>query len=219
VQCLHDYSIPLTLSTTVAKVHGRDRVEAVEVAPVDKDFKPLPGKSRRIECDTLLLSVGLIPENELSRALGVAFDPVTRGPLVDSTMMTSKPGIFACGNVLHVHDLADYVTEESLVAGRYAGLYATGTIPARDELHLVRGPKVRYALPHTLARDREHRVYLRVLHPMENCRLLVGGGKVYSRKLRIAHPAEMIQVKLTPDMLAQATGPELTIDVVQEGQA
>jgi NADPH-dependent 2,4-dienoyl-CoA reductase/sulfur reductase-like enzyme len=133
VQCLHDYDIPLHLSTTVAEIHGQERVEKVTVAPVD-GFTPDPSRGWEIECDTLLLSIGLIPDNELSRNLGLRLDPVTSGPIVNSGMETSRPGIFACGNVVHIHDLVDFVSQEAELAGRNAGRYATGQLPPADNI-------------------------------------------------------------------------------------
>ncbi len=126
VQCLHDFNIPLKLSHTVVEIHGRDRVEGVTVAAVDENRKPLPGTGEYVECDTLLLSVGLIPENEITREAGIKIDPVTAGPYVDEYMETSMPGVFACGNVVHVHDLVDNVTIQAELAGRSAALLARG---------------------------------------------------------------------------------------------
>lgn len=138
VQCLQDYDIPLYLSHTVVDIIGRERLEAVTVAQVDAQRKPVAGTEKRFECDTLLLSVGLIPENELSLGAGVALSPATNGAVVDNSLQTSVPGIFACGNVLHVHDLVDHVSEESFVAGRAAAAYVQGNawqgrpIPVKD---------------------------------------------------------------------------------------
>ena len=124
VQCLEDFDIPLYLKSTVIQVHGEDRIEGVTIAEVDEAWNPIAGTERYIECDTLLLSVGLIPENELSTQAGVAIDPVTNGPIVNESLMTNIPGVFACGNVLHVHDLVDNVSKEAERAGRFAGRYA-----------------------------------------------------------------------------------------------
>lgn len=131
VQCLDDYGIPLMLSHTVTEIHGRERVEGVTVARVDAQRRPVPGSEQRLDCDTLLLSVGLIPENELSKAAGVELSPATSGPLVDDALQTSVPGIFACGNVLHVHDLVDYVSEEATRAGRSAAEHASAASGAK----------------------------------------------------------------------------------------
>ena len=130
VQCLEDFDIPLHLESTVTEIHGDDRLEAVTIAKVDENWRPIPGTEQKIECDTLLLSVGLIPENELSSGAGVELDPVTNGPKVDDTLMTSIPGVFACGNVLHVHDLVDNVSKEAERAGAFAAQYALDKLPA-----------------------------------------------------------------------------------------
>jgi len=212
VQCLDDFGIPLHLSTTVARIHGRDRVEAVTVAPVDEAFRPCLDRAWDVPCDTLLLSIGLIPENELSQSLGIALDVVTQGPVVASTMETSLPGVFACGNVLHVHDLVDFVTEESLRAGRFAGEYACQVRRPRDTIQLVPGRNVRYCLPHGLSPEREHTLYMRATCRMEPCTLRV--GDLLEKKLRFVVPAEMISLQLGPDVLERFRGEHLTIDLV-----
>lgn len=214
VQCLEDYDIPLHLSTTVTAIHGRDRVEAVTVAPVDEHMEPLLDKAWDIDCDTLLLSIGLIPENELSRSIGVTLDVVTGGPVVASTMETSLPGVFACGNVLHVHDLVDFVTDEALRAGKYAGEWARGIGRPRDTISLVPGQNVRYCVPHTLSPDRRQVVYMRCKDKMQPCRLRV--GDLLEKKLRFVIPAEMISLKLRPSLLEKFYGDRLTIDIVPE---
>jgi NADPH-dependent 2,4-dienoyl-CoA reductase/sulfur reductase-like enzyme len=134
--CLHDFDIPLHLSTTVVGIHGRERVERVTVAPVDDRRQPLVERSWDVPCDTLLVSVGLIPENELSRQLNLRLDPVTNGPVVTSTMETSRDGVFACGNVVHIHDLVDFVSDEARLAGRHAGLRALGRPAPGDNVRL-----------------------------------------------------------------------------------
>ena len=212
VQCLHDFDIPLHLSTTVVHIHGRDRVEKVTVAPVDDAFKPLMDKQWDIPCDTLLLSIGLIPENELSQQLNVRLDPVTGGPVVNSTMETCVDGVFACGNVVHIHDLVDFVTQEALLAGRYAGGYVTGTRPPADNIRLIPGDNVAYCVPHTISSDREHTVYLRVRRPLEKSSLRL--GEVYERKLRYVFPAEMITLKVRPAILQKFHGDSLPVHVV-----
>ena len=153
VQCLDDFGIPLKLSTTVVDIHGKERVEGVTLAKVDEKRKPIPGTEEYIPCDTLLLSVGLIPENELSGKLGVDMCPVTSGPDVNESLETSIPGVFACGNVLHVHDLVDYVSQEAEKAGKYAALYIKGEIrnPSGEEtVRLVAKNGVRYTVPQNL---------------------------------------------------------------------
>ena len=213
VQCLHDFEIPLHLSTTVVDIRGRDRVEAVTVAPVDQQLRPIPQQSWEIPCDTLLLSIGLIPENELSRQLNLRLDPTTNGPIVDSRMETSRDGIFACGNVVHIHDLVDFVSQEAMLAGRNAGRYITGDRPPADNIRLVPGENVAYCVPHTISTDREHTVYLRVRKPMEQCS--VRFGDAYEKKLRYVFPAEMVSVKMRPRFLENFHGDSMRVDVVK----
>lgn len=211
VQCLDDFDIPLHLSTTVAYIHGRDRLEKIRVAPVDSSLKPDVARGRDVECDTLLLSIGLIPENELSQSLGIGLDVTTGGPIVSSTLQTSMPGLFACGNVLHVHDVVDYVTQESLLAGRYAGEWAQGLRRPKDNIQLVPGNNVRYCLPHTLSPERGHTIYLRCKKAMTPC--LIRVGDILEKKLRFVVPAEMIMLKLGPSLLDKFHGDSLRIDI------
>lgn len=150
VQCLNDYNIPLKLSHTVVDIEGKERVTGVTIAEVDSHRKPIPGTEEHYDCDTLLLSVGLLPENELSRGAHVAICPVTSGPVVDDTLQTSQDGIFACGNVLHVHDLVDYVSEEATLAGKNAALYVLNGKQEKQEIPLVAADGVRYTVPQTL---------------------------------------------------------------------
>jgi NADPH-dependent 2,4-dienoyl-CoA reductase/sulfur reductase-like enzyme len=219
VQCLEDFGIPLHLSTTVAYIHGRDRLEKVTVAPVDKDFKPDMSKAWDVECDTLLLSIGLIPENELSQSLGLRLDVVTGGPIVSSTLETSMPGVFACGNVLHVHDLVDFVTRESLLAGRFANEWAQEVRRPKDNILLVPGDNIRYCVPHSLSPEREHTIYMRCKEPMKPCRIRV--GNLLEKKLRVVVPAEMITLKIKPDLLDKFHDDALRIDIlpVEEGES
>ncbi|BCV25882.1 NAD(P)/FAD-dependent oxidoreductase [Gelria sp. Kuro-4] len=225
VQCLHDYDIPLHLNHTVVEIHGRERVEAVTVAKVDEKLQPIPGTERRIPCDTLLLSVGLIPENELSRDARIELDPVTGGPVVSDEMETSLPGIFACGNVVHVHDLVDNVTRESRLAGEGAARLVQGRQPGGPVLATRAGEGVRYVVPHRLhlanLAERETTLYMRVREPAEHVRIeaSVGGERVLSVRERVVRPAEMVSVKLPPGSLpADCTGTELTLSVVKEGE-
>ncbi len=211
VQCLHDFDIPLHLSTTVVEIHGRDRVEKVTVAPVDDQLRPDLSKAWDIPCDTMLLSIGLIPENELSRRIKLRLDPVTTGPQVASTMETSVDGIFACGNVVHVHDLVDFVSQESELAGTGAGEYVTGHRRPADNIRLVPGDNVTYCVPQTISTDREHTVYLRVRHPERKC--TIHFGDVYRRKLAYVFPAEMVTVKLQPRVLQAFHGDTLNVRV------
>jgi pyruvate/2-oxoglutarate dehydrogenase complex dihydrolipoamide dehydrogenase (E3) component len=151
VQCLHDYDIPLLFSHTITDIAGRERLEAVTISAVDEKLNPIASSQRVVPCDTLLLSVGLLPENELSAKAGIELSPVTGGPLVDSRLQTSIEGIFACGNVLHVHDLVDYVSEESALAGRQAARYAQGERWSGRAIALKAGPGVRYVVPAGIA--------------------------------------------------------------------
>jgi NADPH-dependent 2,4-dienoyl-CoA reductase/sulfur reductase-like enzyme len=217
VQCLHDFDIPLHLSTTVAFIHGQDRVKKVTVAPVDERMRPQMKEAWDIDCDTVLLSIGLIPENELSRALNLRMDPVTNGPVVTSAMETSKDGIFACGNVVHIHDLVDYVTQESLLAGRSAGRFAAGNPQAPDNVRLLPGDNVAYCVPHTISTEREHTIYMRTRKPIENC--IVRLGDTYEKKVRYVFPAEMVSLKLKPQFLEKFHGDSLRIDILPQDQA
>ena len=192
VQCLHDFDIPLHLSTTVTRIHGRERVEKVTVAPVDVHLRPIADRSWDVPCDTVLVSIGLIPENELSRQLRLRLDPVTWGPVVTSSMETSRDGVFACGNVVHIHDLVDFVSAEAALAGRAAGLHATGRPEPIDNIRLVPATNVSYCVPQTVSTDRQHTVYLRVRRPLERSVLRLrdlDGEVLYERKLRYVVPA------------------------------
>ncbi len=212
VQCLHDFDIPLHLSTTVAEIRGRDRVEGVTIAPVDDRLRPVMERSWEETCDTLLLSIGLIPENELSRQLGLRIDPVTNGPVVTSTLETTRAGVFAAGNVVQIHDLVDHVSQEAAVAGRHAGEFVTGQAPPADNIRLVPGENVASCVPHTISTDREHTVYLRVRRPLEKSWLRL--GDVHQKRLRYVVPAEMVSLKVRPRVLERFHGDSLKIDVV-----
>lgn len=217
VQCLQDFEIPLHLSTTVIEIHGRDRVESVTVAPVDAELRPRPELARNVACDTLLVSIGLIPENELSQQLRLRMDPATRGPVVNSTMESSRPGIFACGNVVHIHDLVDFVSAEAALAGRYAGQYVVGATPSADNIRLQPGENVAYCVPQSLSTERDHTVYLRTRWPLEACalRLVKADGEIlYEKKLRYVFPAEMVNLVLRQAILQRFQGGMLRVDVV-----
>ncbi len=216
VQCLHDFAIPLHLSTTVVAVHGRDRVEQVTVAPVDDHLQPRLAKAWEFACDTLLISVGLIPENELSRQLQLVIDPATGGPKVTSTMETSCRNIFACGNVVHIHDLVDFVSEEAAIAGRFAGLAACGQRPGPDDIAVQAGENVASCVPQTLSSARGQVVYLRVRRSLERCTLrLIDGDDacIYERKLRYVCPAETVTLKLKPPILAKCASGSVRVEV------
>jgi NADPH-dependent 2,4-dienoyl-CoA reductase/sulfur reductase-like enzyme len=198
VQCLRDFDIPLYLSSQTTCVFGNDRVEGIEVTPVENGALA-PDKSFRIDCDTVLLSVGLIPENELSRAAGVELNSVTNGPSVDSCLMTNIDGVFACGNVLHVHDLADWVCEESRRAGRYAAQWLRGERPAL-QIRARAGSHVRYVNPARIAPDRENHIYLRSMVVKNDAvlELRLDNRVLRSKKERHVQPSEMISVKIGP---------------------
>ncbi|MFN3979637.1 MAG: NAD(P)/FAD-dependent oxidoreductase [Caldilinea sp.] len=217
VQCLHDFDIPLHLSTTVVEIHGRDRVEKVTVAPVDANLRPQMERAWDVPCDTLLISIGLIPENELSEQLRLRIDPMTNGPVVTSTMECSRNGVFACGNVVHIHDLVDFVSAEAMLAGRSAGRYVAGAAPPADNVRLLPGENVAYCVPHTISTEREHTIYMRTRRPLEACslRLTDSEGKViYEKKLRYVFPAEMVNLKLRPAILHHFHNGALRVDVV-----
>ena len=203
VQCLDDYGIPLKLSHTVVDIRGKERVTGVTIAQVDKSGRPIPGTEEDYECDTLLLSCGLIPENELSRSAGVEMSPVTSGPLVNESLETSIEGVFACGNVLHVHDLVDFVSEEAAAAGRNAAVYVKGERTAAEGKVVRMNPTdgVRYTVPASIRPDRmdEHlTVRFRVGGVYKNCYVCVyfDDECVSRRKRPVVAPGEMEEVKL-----------------------
>ena len=198
VQCLEDFDIPLFLSTTVHEIHGKERLEGVTVAQVDENRQVIEETKRYIPCDTLLLSVGLIPENELTRGAGVPIDPITNGALVDENCQTRVPGIFACGNVLQVHDLVDYVSEEAERAGLGAVGYVNGNISSGHTVATQAGPGVRYVLPQAVHTGKEVNLFLRVTQPFGKCRFTVtAGDRVLATAKRImAAPGEMEKLTL-----------------------
>ena len=212
VQCLDDFGIPLLLSHTVVRIEGQKRVEAVVIAEVDGRGKPIPGTEVTYPCDTLLLSVGLIPENELSLSAGVELSPVTRGPVVNEILETNIPGIFAAGNVLHVHDLVDYVSQEAAVAGRNAAAFVAGNLDEEvGEIPLVATDGIRYTVPQSIDPSRmadELVVRFRVGNVYENRYISVyfDDERVKHLKRSILAPGEMEQVKLKKAELAAKPG-------------
>lgn len=211
--CLDAFGIPLHLSTTVTRVIGHDRMEAVEVSQVDERLAPIPGTERIIPCDTLLLSVGLIPENELSVAAGVELDPRTRGAVVDQSLQASVPGIFACGNVLHVHDLADNVTTESERAGAAAAAYALGGGAETDavadtgcELTVSPAGIVGYALPGRITAVALTKLNFRVRRPVDAAcvRILADGEELFAGKVRAFKPSVMESFPLPAKVIQHA---------------
>ena len=211
--CLDDFGIPLHLSTTVTRVIGHDRVEAVEVSQVDERLAPIPGTERIVPCDTLLLSVGLIPENELSVAAGVELDPRTRGAVVDQSLQTGVPGIFACGNVLHVHDLADNVTNESERAGAAAAAWALGAVgtaagaaDAGCELTVSPAGIAGYALPGRITAVALTKLNFRVRRPVDaaRVRILAGDKELFAGKVRPFKPSVMESFPLPAKVIQRA---------------
>lgn len=216
VQCLDDQDIPLYLSHTVVCIKGDERVEGVTVARVDENLRPIPGTEWDIQCDTLLLSIGLIPENELSLEAGVKLDAITGGPVVTDEMETSIPGIFACGNVVHIHDLVDNVTREAWTAGEGAARLVTGQQPVGAAIRTRAGDGIRYVVPQQVhvqnLADRDVRLFMRVTRPAENVRVeaVIGGEVVFSKFQRVVRPAEMVALtipagKITGQAMAAAT--------------
>ena len=213
VQCLDDFGIPLKLSHTVVDIEGKERVTGVTIAEVDAHMKPIPGTEEHYDCDTLLLSVGLLPENELSRGMGVELSPVHRGPVVNESLMTSIPGVFAAGNVLHVHDLVDYVSEEARAAGIHAAAYVRGdyTLDASKEIPVTFEGGPRYTVPETIDPSRVTDrlvVRFRVGSVMRDKKVNVylDGNCVLSRPRRVMAPGEMEEVLLTRRMFEAHPG-------------
>ena len=219
VQCLNDYGIPLYLSHTVTEIHGKDRLSGVTVTKVDANRKPIPGTEIFFDCDTLLLSVGLIPENELSQAAGVKLSDVTAGAEVDDLLQTNIPGIFACGNVLHVHDLVDHVSNESAKAGHAAVGYVRGQIGQADVWQVRDGQGVRGVVPQAIRKGGQQAVELmfRPVGVYRNavCYVNCGDKVIAKKKASIFTPGEMAVVKLTAEMISKIDG-DLTVTVEAE---
>ena len=219
VQCLEDMGIPLRLSCTVIKTHGIERLEGVTIANVDENRQPIPGTEEYIECDTLLLSVGLIPENELTRNAGIMLDSVTNGAIVDEYRQTSRPGIFACGNVLQVHDLVDYVTQESQLAGEGAARYILSKTRAKTSKYIAVKAQggVRYTVPQNINQetDKDVKVYFRVKDVYRNAKVTVtcGDKVLYSKKKPKLAPGEMENVTLKLDDIKSLDKKEIIVSV------
>ena len=222
VQCLNDFNIPLYLSHTITDIQGRDRVERVVVAEVGPDRRPIPGTEMTFDCDTILLSVGLIPENELSRGAGLDIDPRTNGPVVYENMETSIPGVFACGNVLHVHDLVDFVTAEAARAGKAAAAYCTGAaFSSGHVLPIENGSLVGYTVPQQIHMDAEFAsvdVFFRVRAICGQSRILVrdeAGTQIASFRRERMAPGEMENIRLPRVLLEKAQG-AITVSIEEE---
>ena len=212
VQCLHDFDIPLYLSHTITRITGSPRVESVTISKVDEKRNPIPGTEITFDCDTVLLSVGLIPENEVAKTAGIALDPRTKGPVVYENMETSIEGIFAAGNTVHVHDLVDYVTAESQRAGRCAAEYVKGGRQSQGELAVTTGNAVNYTVPQKihLPTQKPVEIFFRVAAPMENKTIVVTAAETGEELLRLKRlhlaPGEMEKISVPAEALQKAPG-------------
>ena len=214
-QCLNDYGIPLFLSTSVINIHGKERVTGVTVAEIGPDRRPISGTERHVECDTLLLSVGLIPENELTRGADILMEARTNGAFVDDTFMTSIPGIFSCGNVLHVHDLVDYVSDEATMAGQNAVAYLNNDKkPSEPYINVKPGKGVGYVLPQMVSGKKDFVLSLRVMEPSRDKAVMVRDGerKVKRKKMVRLHPAEMIRIPVKAGKLGDVRSLEVCVE-------
>ena len=222
VQCLHDYDIPLLLSHTVIDIQGKERLTGVTVAEVDAKRQPIPGTEQHFDCDTLLLSVGLLPENELTRQADVEMSNLTSGAVVDDTLQTSKEGIFACGNVLHVHDLVDFVSAESFKAGKAAAEYVQGKKRVGTYVSVKDGEGVRGVVPQKLLipdGDAENvQIMFRPSGVYENAyiRVMDGEKELIKQKKRILTPGEMAELILKPEVVKGLSGADVTVSIVKE---
>ena len=204
-QCLNDFGIPLRLSHTVVEIHGRERVEGVTIAKVDERRRPIAETREYIPCDTLLLSVGLIPENELTKSADVSIDRITNGAVVDQDRQTEVEGIYSCGNVLHVHDLVDFVSEEAEIAGRGAAEYIKGiSSESNVNINVKADGKIRYTVPQRITAEKDVSVYFRVADVFRDKKVTVKSGDtvIYQKKHQKLAPGEMECVKITADKLA-----------------
>ena len=214
-QCLHDFNIPLKLSHTVVEIHGRERLEGVTIAKVDERRRPIPETREYIPCDTLLLSVGLIPENELSKTAGVPLDRVTNGATVDQDRQTEVEGIYACGNVLHVHDLVDFVSEEADIAGKSAAAYIHGERAEAVDIPLHTDGKIRYTVPQRITAKKDVTVFFRVADVYRNVTIKVKDGDrvIFSKNKPKVAPGEMESITLRPEQFAGAAALDFELEV------
>jgi NADPH-dependent 2,4-dienoyl-CoA reductase/sulfur reductase-like enzyme len=214
-QCLNDFNIPLRLSHTVVNIHGRERLEGVTIAKVDENRRPIKESEEYIPCDTLLLSCGLIPENELTKGAGISLDRITNGAVVDGDRETEIEGIFACGNVLHVHDLVDYVSEESAIAGKAAAKHIFGQ-RSKEICHSIKTDgRVRYTVPQKLTEAVNTSVYFRVADVYRDAKIVVRDGDrvLISKKKQKLAPAEMEKVELTSELISSLSGEGLSFSI------
>lgn len=222
LQCLDDFGIPLYLGHTITEIRGNKRVEGVTIAKVDDHMQPLMDTAFTIDCDTVLLSVGLIPENEISKTAGVVLDRMTNGPIVNHMMQTNVKGIFACGNVVHVNDLVDNVSTESTIAGKYAALNAQGKLNESGEIYSQAGENVRYVVPQSVSTGNIQdniKFYFRVLKPTQDVVISanVDGKEVFKRKKKFVNPGEIECVEIKAEKLKEFADGQLTIQV-QKGE-
>lgn len=216
-QCLNDFNIPLKLSHTVTEIHGKDRLSGVTIARVDENRKPIPETQEFIPCDTLLLSVGLIPENELSKGANVALSAVTNGAQVNQDRETSIPGVFSCGNVLHVHDLVDFVSDEAEIAGRAAAHFIGGNLERSVSIPIETDGKIRYTVPQIITRKNDDvDVYFRVSDVYKNVKISVRDGEklLLSRKKQKVAPGEMEKLTLKKELFEGAQKLEFSLEVL-----
>ena len=213
VQCLEDFGIPLLLSHTVVEIYGDQRVSGVKAAPVDENRRPLMERSFDVECDTLALSAGLIPENELSAGAGVELDPATGGPRVDSDYRTSVPGVFACGNVVHVHDLVDDVSEEAEITGAAAAAYLAGQSQTGKGIEIRSGRNIRSIVPQTIHPGKSAMLYIRACFPERDAVLRVGNQQI---KQRTVTPGETVRYLVKPEELAGLGQGRLPVSIGEE---
>lgn len=219
VQCLNDFDIPLYLSHTVTEIHGKERVTGVTVMEVDANRKPIPGTEMELSCDTLLLSVGLIPENELTKQAGILLDRATSGAVVGQDRQTNVPGIFACGNVLHVHDLVDFVSEEAETAGVSAAAFIKKTDGfSQADISVIPQGLARYVVPQKITRACDVKLYFRVSDVCRDVTIQIkdGGRVILSRKKQKVAPGEMETVTLKHDLIEKMSGRELIVEVIKQ---
>ncbi|MGM9940703.1 MAG: NAD(P)/FAD-dependent oxidoreductase [Bulleidia sp.] len=219
-QCLEDFDIPLYLSHTVTTIYGEKRLEGIDIAQVDENRNPIQGTEKHFDCDTLLLSVGLIPENHLGEQAGIPMNPATKGPKVDETYMCETEGIFACGNGLHVHDLADFAAHQGTKAGEAAAVYITeGTNPS-PYVSVIAGNGISYVVPdriHTAMREKTAELYFRVRKPMHSVSIVISAGKKVLRTIHQEHvmPSEMEHVLIAGKMI-EGISDEIRVEIVEE---
>jgi len=216
-QCLHDFDIPLLLSHTVVQIHGKERLEGVTIAEVDEKRQPIAETYTYIPCDTLLLSCGLIPENELSKTAGISLDPITSGAKVDQDRETECSGIFACGNVLHVHDLVDFVSEEAEIAGKAAASYILGEQKKTISIPVSTDGKIRYSVPQIITEKKDIRLFFRVGNEYKNVNIVVtsDGKEIFHQKKQKVVPGQMETIVLKQEMLEGVSAIQLSL---QEGK-